>query len=139
MKNIDCYCAASRHGAQILTSFYDEQMKPEGLSISQYFLLSQLKKMGKGNVTQWAEYTGLERSTMVRNLKSLEKQGWLTRAEGSGKTWTLSPSGEEILAKAYPVWEKAQQKVENILGKEDAAELIRIQTRLSAAAAMNKI
>lgn len=139
MKNFDCYCASSRHGAQLLTSFYDREMKAAGLSISQYFLLSLLRELGKGNITRWAEYAGLERSTMVRNLKSLEKQGWLMRAEGSGKTWSLSKEGEEILAAADPFWKEAQRKVETILGEKDAAELLRIQAKLAAAAEMSEI
>ena len=120
----DCYCALLRRSAQSLTTLYDEGLAPAGLSITQFNLLT------RANGTQWAEAAGLERTTLVRNIKGLEKQGWLQRAEGSGKTYELSPAGKAILSEARPRWQAIQDKVAAILGPADAAALERIQEKL---------
>lgn len=126
----DCYCALLRRSAQSLTTLYDEGLAPAGLSITQFNLLTRLDLLQKANGTQWAEAAGLERTTLVRNIKGLEKQGWLQRAEGSGKTYELSPAGKAILSEARPRWQAIQDKVAAILGPADAAALGRIQEKL---------
>jgi len=119
-----------RHGAQYLTSLYDEALAPYGLTVAQFYLLSRLSILKKANITQWAEAAGLERTTMVRNARSLEKLGWLDRAEGSGKTYALSEAGYSLFKQALPTWEGVQNEVENLLGKDDAQALLRINAKL---------
>ncbi|MCI5567219.1 MAG: MarR family winged helix-turn-helix transcriptional regulator [Veillonellaceae bacterium] len=130
---MDCYCSSARHTAQLLTMFFDDRLRPAGLSISQFYLLTTLQKERKANITAWAEAARLERSTMVRNVRHLRENGWLELTEGTGKTYQLSEKGEEAVACAQPVWDKIQEDVEKILGAEDAKALIRIQKKLSDA------
>ena len=56
----------------------------------------------------------MDRTTLSRNLKPLEKNRLVRMEPGKDRRErivTLTDTGEEVLAKAYPLWEKAQNKV----------------------------
>ena len=126
----ECYCTNLRRSANAVSDFYDAALRPSGLTVAQYYLLVNLSRMGGANITHWAERVGLERSTMVRNIKLLEERGLVTRAEGHGKTYALSEAGETALALAGPAWREAQKRMEHVLGAEDAAAVLRIGVKL---------
>lgn len=125
-----CYCTNIRRCSNILTDFYDEALKESGLTIAQYYLLINLSRLGKANITHWAEYIGLDRSTMVRNVQLLQKREYIEETEGNGKTFMLSATGIEVLEQAKAGWDKAQAELEDFLGKDDAGELLRIGRKL---------
>lgn len=126
----ECYCTNLRRCANAISDFYDRELKETGITISQYYLLINLKRLKNVNITHWAEYVGLDRSTMVRNIKVLESRGFIERTEGHGKTFALSEVGEKTLDTAIPIWEKAQKKIEVFLGKEDSKAILRIGCKL---------
>ncbi len=125
-----CYCTNLRRGANAITDCYDRALKAIGVTITQYAQLVHLKRLGSANTTQWADYLGLDRSTMVRNIRLLVERQLVTRTEGHGKTWMLSPAGEDLVARTGPLWQKVQQKVARVLGSDDAAALLRIAEKL---------
>lgn len=128
----ECYCTNARRCSNMLTDFYDRSMEESGLTVAQYYLLINLSRMGSANVTHWAGRVGLERSTMVRNIKLLTSKGLIELTEGHGKTYCLTPDGKSALDRAIPIWQSTQQKIENLLGTEDAQALIRISEKLLA-------
>lgn len=125
-----CYCINLRRSAGILTDIYDKALAPCGMTVAQYCLLIHLHRMGNANITQWADQVGLERSTMVRNVRILEKNGWIQPAAGRGRHFTLSPAGQERLTAAIPIWQQTQAAIEQQLGAEDAQALLRIADKL---------
>lgn len=125
-----CYCTNMRRSANILTDYYDKALKETGLTIAQYYLLINLSRLEKANITHWAEHIGLERSTMVRNVRLLQRLGVVEETEGNGKTFTLSPAGERMLEEAADAWSRAQRELEDFLGAEDAGALLRIGRKL---------
>ena len=125
-----CYCTNLRQSANVISEFYDAELKEAGLTTPQYRLLINLKRLGSANITHWAEAVGLDRSTMVRNIKPLRAKGFLTQADGHGKVFILSPKGESALETAIPLWNIAQKKVENFLGEENAQAILRIGDKL---------
>ena len=125
-----CYCTNMWRSANILNSYYDDVLKEMDLTVSQYYLLVNLLRMEKANITHWADAVGLERSTMVRNTRQLLKRALIEETEGNGKTYKLSEKGEDILQKAIPLWEKTQKQMEEFLGAEDAEAILRIGSKL---------
>ena len=113
----ECYCTSLRRAAGAVADFYDELLKPSGLTAAQYSLLTNLAKMERANITHWAERVGLERSTLVRNLKPLQERGLIEATEGHGKVFCLSEAGRRAVEVAGPLWEQAQARMEEILGK----------------------
>lgn len=125
-----CYCTNLRRSANIITSFYDSMLSETGLSVAQYYLLINLSRKGSANITHWAEMVGLDRSTMVRNIKSLQNHNLVEIVEGHGKTFTLSSKGQQTLNKAIPLWKEAQSQIESLLGKENIEILFQISDKL---------
>ena len=125
-----CYNTNTRRIARILTDFYNDSLKESGLNTAQFCLLRNLERLGNGNLTVWAEKTGIERTTMVRDARLLEAKGFIQETSGRGKVYMLSEKGKETLAQAVPLWESAQKRVCDMLGDEDAAALLRIGQKL---------
>ena len=113
-----CYCTNLRRSAGIISDFYDASLKDAGVTV------------GSANITHWAEHVGLDRSTMVRNIKLLQARGLVKIVEGHGKVFTLSPEGERVLELAIPLWQKAQEQIEAVLGKDDTEAIFRISEKL---------
>ena len=127
-----CYCTNLRRGALWATAYYDKMLAPSGLSVPQYYLLINLSRMGKANLTQWAQRVGLDRTTMVRNVKNLESKGLVALTSGSGRTFTLTERGRSVLTHGVTLWEDAQAQLREKLGPEDADSLLRICRKLQA-------
>ena len=125
-----CYCTNLRRSAGIISDFYDASLKDAEVTVAQYYLLINLSRLGSANITHWAEHVGLDRSTMVRNIKLLQARGLVKIVEGHGKVFTLSPEGERVLELAIPLWQKAQEQIEAVLGKDDAEAIFRISEKL---------
>lgn len=128
-----CYCTNLRRSAQWATEYYDRVLAPCGLSVPQYYLLINLSRMEKGNLSQWAERVGLDRTTMVRNVKTLEGKGFIVLTEGRGRTFALTNRGKDTLAQGVVLWEQAQAGLREKLGVEDAEALLRICRKLQEA------
>lgn len=124
-----CYCTNVRRSANIISDFYDASLKGAGLTIAQYYLLINLSRLGSANITHWAEHVGLDRSTVVRNIKLLQTRDLVKITEGHGKVFTLSSEGKRVLELAIPLWQRAQERIEDILGKDDIEAVFRISEK----------
>jgi DNA-binding MarR family transcriptional regulator len=104
---------------------YDEALAPSGLKITMYRLLRNIENMKNPSISELAKQVGLERSTLGRNIRVLERDK-LVRLEGSEdnrkRIIVLTAKGSSALAEAKPLWEKAQQSMQHVLG--DKAELL---------------
>ena len=125
-----CYCTNLRRSANAISDFYDNALKAAGVTAAQYHLLSNLSRLGAANITHWAEQVGLDRSTMVRNIKLLQSRRLIEAAEGRGKTFALSSNGRRVLELAIPLWQDAQKQIEAVLGARDGQAVLRISEKL---------
>ena len=63
----------------------------------------------------------MDRTTLTRNLRPLEKQGFIEIIPGEDlrtRYVTLSKKGRNVLTKTLPLWEKAQQRFERGFGND---------------------
>lgn len=84
------YCTNLRRSANMLSDIYDACLKPSSVTVAQYCLLVNLSRLGSANIAHWAQRVGLDRSTMVRNIKPLQTRGYVKTAKGRGKVFTLT-------------------------------------------------
>lgn len=114
-----CYAFQLRKTANELTRAYNEWMKPVELEMAQFATLCAIVEGLARSIGHLAEILGVERTTLVRNLKVLEKRGLITVAGRSQRRLThqLTPAGAEALKRALPLWEQAQLAMEKALGK----------------------
>jgi DNA-binding MarR family transcriptional regulator len=106
-----CACWASRLAARRITSFLEERMQGSGLSIAQFGLMGQIAAAPDDTLGALAERTGLDPSTLSRNLRALETAGLveiaITGADQRCRAVWLTEEGARRLEAAIPVWRKA--------------------------------
>jgi DNA-binding MarR family transcriptional regulator len=116
---IPCYCVKVRRVARIVTAYYDKVLAPSGLTVNQYSLLVNLEKLGESNVSELANYVGLERTTLVRNIKPLLERGYAqdaSRPEARDCRLSVTAIGRGLLSVATPLWKKAQKGIDDKIG-----------------------
>jgi DNA-binding MarR family transcriptional regulator len=118
---MDCACFNLRKAARAITHLYDEMLRPTGLRTTQFTLLVATKMLEPITVTRLAKMGVMDRTTLTRNLRPLEKQVLVQIALGKDqrtRVVTLTPEGQKALARAFPLWKKAQTRVIKELGPE---------------------
>lgn len=122
-----CACFNLRKASRTVTQLYDEILQPSGLLATQFTLLVAIALAGSVTITRLAEELVMDRTTLTRNLKPLERQGLLEIAPGQDqrtRVVTLTASGHEALALAIPLWEQAQASVVEGLGQKRWSTLL---------------
>jgi DNA-binding MarR family transcriptional regulator len=115
----ECVCFNLLKSARVITRFYDAVLQPIGVQGTQFSLLAVLHHVGELPITEIAEILGVDRTTLTRNLKTLVGRGYVgvdQGKDGRTKSVKLTGAGRDILMKALPLWEQAQQKVVDGLG-----------------------
>jgi DNA-binding MarR family transcriptional regulator len=105
----------SRLAARRITKFLATRMEGCGLSIAQFGLLAQVAAAADDTLGALAERTGLDQSTLSRNLRGLEAAGLveIAIAEGDQRrraVW-LTEAGARRLEAALPVWRAAHARL----------------------------
>jgi DNA-binding MarR family transcriptional regulator len=118
---IECTCFSVRKASRAITQFYEGMLQPTGLRATQFGLLVVLAHTGPANITHLGRALVMDRTTLTRNLKPLAKKGFITIGLGEDqrtRSVALTTQGHQALAKALPLWVKAQAHVVNRLGQE---------------------
>jgi DNA-binding MarR family transcriptional regulator len=115
-----CYCLQSRMAARSLTRYYNHALAPAGIEVTEFSLLAAVSLQRDQSITRLADRLALERTTLVRSLKRLKERGLLRQTSTRGRevSYSLTPAGEDVLARAVPLWTGAQQEVEHTLGND---------------------
>ncbi len=116
-----CACYQVRKAARAVTKLYEEVLRSIGLRVTQFSLLMAIRVMGPVTVIKLARVTVMDRTTLTRNLQLLEKRRLIEIKPGEDRRErevALTASGMEVLAKAVPLWEEAQDRVRQGLGAE---------------------
>lgn len=132
MIHTKCACTRARRAARSLTNFYDNALDPVGLKVTQFSVLRTVERMGPVSISSLATEMALDRSTLGRNLGILEREGLITLAAGEDlreRTVRLESRAHALLAKAAPLWERAQARVEQLLGPQGVTTLFVLLSR----------
>ena len=114
-----CLCSSLRRAARAATRHYDQALRPSGLSISQFDLLSTLSGHMPLSVGALADLLAMERSTLSRDLNPLERDGLVELQVGQdrrSRLVSLTPHGLEVLSGAGMLWQRAQTELAELLG-----------------------
>ena len=123
-----CACANLRKAVRAVSQLYDDAFRPIGLRATQFGLLGATGKLGPLTINRLAEAIVMDRTTLTRNLRPLEKLGLLRIRSGKDRRErevSITKRGEIILTKGYPLWKKAQGKVIKGLGQERVNRLLK--------------
>jgi DNA-binding MarR family transcriptional regulator len=130
----DCLCRKARMADRTITRAYDEALRPSGLRITQFTLLVAIGYGAPGSIGELADWLAMERTTLTRNLKLLEKDGLITTRAGAhhrSRVAELTASGRTRLEQAYPLWQAVQAEYRECLGSEGWRESHGALTRLA--------
>jgi DNA-binding MarR family transcriptional regulator len=109
-----------RRAARIVSNSYDEVLRGTGLHANQLIMLVVVYLYEPAPINAMAEGIGLDRTTLVRDLRLIEEQGLITIRPGEHdrrqRLVSLTPKGRDTLIGCLPIWEQAQKKVVDVLG-----------------------
>lgn len=124
MSDDRCMCTGLRQAAHAMTAIYDEALAPSGLKITMFRVIRRLSEAGEPSITELAAIVELDRSSLGRNLKVLERGGLVAFNGGEderSKVVKLTSKGKAALAKAMPLWLGVQRRMKAKLAAESDA------------------
>lgn len=108
--------------ARAVSRIYAEEMRPSGLARSQFAILANLNHAGPLALSELADRMYMDRTTLTRNLKPLEKSDLLTRWRSDDDARVtlvaITDKGQRKLAEARRYWRRAQNRLLAMFGKE---------------------
>lgn len=134
MLDTACACTKLRRSARIVTGLYDEALAPSGLTVAQFALLRNLKRVGPCSLTAFGDATGHDRTTLNRTLRPLEEAGYVASVPGAdrrARVVAITAKADMAIGAAEPYWLEAQARIEDALGSDRAA-LFSILDRVEA-------
>jgi len=73
-----CNCLALRQASRYVTGMYDQVLSEAGLRVTQFSILYTLLGLGPMTVNQMSTQLVMDRTTLTRNLKPLERDALVT-------------------------------------------------------------
>lgn len=129
-----CSCVNLRRASRAITRIYDKALEPVDLKITQYSVLANVARSGPLSSSNLARILRLDRTTLVRNLKSLEAAGFIEEhpevTDPRERAIRITEAGRLIVERAKPLWGQAQQQIENHLGSTALQQLTALVTSL---------
>ena len=130
-----CAVWNARLAARRLTQFLTDHMKPSELSVAQFGLMAQIAAASDDSLGALAERSGLDPSTLSRNLQVLEREGLVeTAADASDSrrraVW-LTEEGARRLESALAEWRKAHAELSALIDVEAVRRFARGAERLA--------
>ena len=106
----------SRLAARRITQFLDRALAEAGLTVAQLGLMAQIAAAADDTLGDLARSSGLDQSTLSRNLRRLEADGLieiaLVESDLRRRAVWLTEAGARRLEAAIPIWRKAHAALE---------------------------
>ncbi len=122
-----CACFHFRKASRAVTQLYDEMLQPVGLRSTQFVILVAIYLHEPVTPGVLSRELVLDRSTLSRNIKPLESQGLVRVQNTAGQKrhrLALTAKGRQTVAKAIPLWEKAQEQFVSNMGKNNWSTML---------------
>lgn len=117
-----CIVAAMRAATRRLTQLFDEAMAPTGLRVTQFNILSELKRRSADppTVGELAEILTMERSALGQTLRPLESAGFVAlghdKRDRRRRPIKLTRAGKDKVVRARRYWAGAHEKFGHFFG-----------------------
>ncbi len=84
LTELGCACATARQVARVLTQLYDSRLRSSGIEAPQFALMLTLDNEGPCSQSVLGRRYALDKTTMSRNLRLLQRRGWVRVVIGCG-------------------------------------------------------
>ena len=109
--------------ARAISRIYAEEISQSGIKRSQFPILGFLIRFGPLRLTELADLLFMERTTLTRNLKPLEKLNFVsvTREadDARAKEVKVTDAGQAKFLEARKLWKRAQKRILKKFGVEN--------------------
>jgi len=109
----ECVMFNLRKAARGISRRYEDALRPVGLKAGQFSILAALLDAGDGlPIGRVAENLGMDRTTLNRNLRPLERRGVVESApdpaDRRSRKLRITDAGQRLMDAAIPLWRAAQ-------------------------------
>lgn len=117
----------SRLAARRITQFLDHELDGLRLTVAQLGLMAQIAATSDDTLGTLAQRSGLDQSTLSRNLRTLESDGLIeitvVETDLRRRAVWLTETGARRLEAAIPIWRKAHARLAKRISPELARRL----------------
>lgn len=109
-----CACAGLRKASRAVTQLFDAALAPCGLRATQFTVLNAVALSEGVSMSRLAERLVMDRTTLTRNLRPLEKEGLIRIERGADqreRLIRLTRRGRTTFERALPHWIEAQKTI----------------------------
>jgi DNA-binding MarR family transcriptional regulator len=114
-------CFNLRWVTRAVTQHFDAEMRRHGIRPTQGSVLAVLMAKESWNMAELSDRLGMDRTTLVRNLRPLQRDGFV-KVVGGGRgnrvELAITPKGRKQIEKLAPAWKAAQSAVVKTLGEK---------------------
>ena len=128
-----CLCTSLRKAARAITQRYDTALRTVGIRATQLAILVAVAQEKRLTLSQLADVTVTDRTTLTRNLKLLRQRGVLIMEHGEDRREryiSLTANGEALLNRASPRWLEIQTAMVDALGQRQFERLVKDLERM---------
>ena len=132
-----CASFSFRKTARAVTRLYDLAFQDFGMRSTQFTLLVGIAKTQPTAIGALGELLILDRTTLTRSLRLLEKEGLISiskRSRMRQRFLSLTAKGERVLARSLPAWRKAHGRFVAAVGPQYWGNIRRDLERLTQVA-----
>jgi len=126
----DCIAVRLRLVNRVISSVYDEALRPLDLKVSQMNILVVTAKLGLARPAEVCDLLQIEVSTLSRNVERMRARGWLETVadadDARAQPFRITATGRKLLEQAMPLWKQAQKSATDLLGPEAVATLAKV-------------
>ncbi len=127
-----CICLHLQRAARAVGRYFDEVLRPLGLTNGQYSLLVSLNRPEPPRVAEVARVLAMDRTTLTASIKPLERRGLMTSFQDEKdrrvRRLKLTDEGLNLLEKAVPIWRQTHDRIDKVVG----ADIDRLRDNLLA-------
>lgn len=117
-----CMSFNLKKATRAVQNLFDRAFKPIGLEGTQYTVLAHIFIAEPITLTKLADLMYVDRTTLGRNLKPLEKKELIEIKPGDdrrSKQIMITDHGRKVLAQALPIWKETHEQIKALLGIKD--------------------
>jgi DNA-binding MarR family transcriptional regulator len=112
-----------RRTARLLTRRYEEALRPAGVTVSQFEMMSVVQAIQPVEQSRLAKMLETDQTTLSRNMRLLVESGWLEtvtdESDGRRRRYRLSTAGTVVLREARRCWQRVHDKMESALKMDE--------------------
>lgn len=126
----NCIGANVRRLSRVIDGYYRSCLDGLDITENQMTILFTLSKTGLIEQGRIGEELCLERSTVSRNIKLLEKKGFISRTDAYRPEIEISQAGTEFVEMLVPLWEQVMDELVAKLGADTISKIQNLEGKL---------